>query len=586
MCGIWALFGYEEDVPRDGAFGKIKHRGPDAWRMESEHMFHRSCLGFHRLIIVDTIYGMQPLKIHKYPHLTLLCNGEIYNCQRVEKEFGFDYETRCDVEAVMHLYAHFFEENLANGGEPASKKLKKDGESEVSFKECIGRLDGVFAFCLIDMKRKKVYLGRDAFGVRPIFRLRGGKDNSVLGVCSEAKGLVGMSSIFGDEPWSINPVKPGCYEEYNIRSDGTMKLVSDPDGCKYYRIGDVPLYKTLVPYDELSSSDIYANIRTLLTAAVKKRLMSNRRIGCFLSGGLDSSLISALLVKLAKEEGISYKVQSFSIGMGESPDIVAAREVAKHIGSEHHEVNFTEKDIADALDDVIYHLETADITTVRASVGMYLVSKYVLKNTDSTVILSGEGADEVAQGYIYFRNAPSAEDGHKESYRLLQDLYMYDVLRADRTTSAFSLELRVPFLDHQFTQYYLSLPAKLRQPKDGVEKYLLRKAFDGTGLIPDSILWRHKEAFSDGVASQKKSLFTVIQDIVESKVTDKALENACKKYPHCTPKTKESYYYRMKFEENYPGQSHWMPYFWMPKWTNVSDPSARFISHYAAKDKI
>ncbi|XP_071451665.1 asparagine synthetase [glutamine-hydrolyzing] [Hetaerina americana] len=585
MCGIWALFGYDADVPRRGAFGKIKHRGPDAWRMESEHMFHKSCLGFHRLIIVDTTYGMQPMKIHKYPHLTLLCNGEIYNCKRVQKEFGFKYETSCDVEALMHLYAHFFEEKLENGDcEPSLKKLKKDEESVVSFKECIGRLDGVFAFCLIDMKRKKVYLGRDAFGVRPLFRLRAGKDCSVLGVCSEAKGLIGVADVLGDDKWTIDPVKPGCYEEYNIKDDGTMKLFGNPEGNKYYHIGDVPLYKTLVPYDELSSTDIYANIRTLLTAAVKKRLMSNRRIGCLLSGGLDSSLISALLLKLAKEEGLSYKIQSFSIGMGEGPDILAAREVSKYVGSEHHEVNFTEKDVEDVLDDVLYHLETADITTVRASVGMFLLSKYIQEKTDSTVILSGEGADELAQGYIYFRNAPSSEAGNKESYRLLEDLYMYDVLRADRTTAAHSLELRVPFLDHQFTQYYLSLPEELRQPKDGVEKYLLRKAFEGTNLIPDSILWRHKEAFSDGVASKKKPIFKVIQEIVENRVSDKDLEMAGKKYPHCTPKTKEAYYYRMKFEEKYPGQSQWMPYFWMPKWTNVTDPSAQFISHYAPKD--
>lgn len=181
--------------------------------------------------------------------------------------------------------------------------------------------------------------------------------------------------------------------------------------------------------------------------------------------------------------------------MGDSPDLIAAREVAKHIGTEHHEVTFTEEDVEKHLDDVIHTLETADITTVRASVGMYLISKYIKENTDTTVVFSGEGADELAQGYIYFRDAPDAQQAHDESIRLLSDIYLYDGLRADRTMAAFSLELRAPFLDIQFTSYYLSLDKKMRQPRDGVEKYLIRSAFDGTDLLPHNILWRHKEAF-------------------------------------------------------------------------------------------
>ncbi|KAG8224384.1 hypothetical protein J437_LFUL005206 [Ladona fulva] len=431
MCGIWALFGVDSSVPCNSTFIKIRHRGPDAWRMESDHKFHRSCLGFHRLIIVDTIYGMQPMKLHKYPHLTLLCNGEIYNCKRLRKEFDFEYETNCDVEAIIHLYAKFCEKSEGSGDMPPTKKSKKGEDGLTNFKECVGRLDGVFGFCLIDMKQRKVFVARDAFGVRPVFRLRGGIDGSVLGVCSEAKGLMDLTVNFNGAPWRIEPVKPGCFEEYDLKDDGSTKVVGNPDGNKYYKIGDVPLYKTLVPYDELSSSDTYANIRTLLTAAVRKRLMSNRRIGCFLSEN-------------------SYIFQSFSIGMGEGPDILAARKVAKFLGTDHHEVNFTEKDIEDSLDNVLYHLETADITTVRASVGMYLISKYVHENTDSTVLLSGEGADEVGQGYIYFRDAPSAEEGHKESYRLLQDLYMYDVLRADRTTAAHRYDACMCFLSGIF----------------------------------------------------------------------------------------------------------------------------------------
>jgi len=314
--------------------------------------------------------------------------------------------------------------------------------------------------------------------------------------------------------------------------------------------------------------------------------MSNRRIGCLLSGGLDSSLISALLVKLSNEQRLPYKVQSFAIGMGNSPDILAARKVAEHIQSEHHEISFTEEDVIDVIENVIYHLETCDITTIRASIGMYLISKYIKTNTNTTVIFSGEGADELAQGYIYFRDAPTPDAANEDSLRLLRQIYLYDGLRADRSTSAYSLEIRVPFLDQQFTSYYLGLPGEMRRPQDGVEKHLLRSAFSNTGLLPDEILWRHKEAFSDGVAAVKRSLFQIIQDWAEDKISDLDLQNASDKYPHLTPKTKEAYFYRETFEKYYGGQCPKLtPAYWMPRWTNVTDPSARFLKHYAAVSK-
>ncbi|KAJ8916754.1 hypothetical protein NQ315_013959 [Exocentrus adspersus] len=265
--------------------------------------------------------------------------------------------------------------------------------------------------------------------------------------------------------------------------------------------------------------------------AVKKRLMADRRIGCLLSGGLDSSLIASLLVKEAKRANLPYKIQSFAIGMGDSPDLRAARLVAKHVGTEHHEVIFTEDDVIKILDDVIYTLETPDITTIRASIPMFLIAKYIKENTDTTVLFSGEGADEIAQGYIYFRDAPDPKAAHEDSLRLLREIYMFDGLRADRTTAAhrresltfpddvkiaveaigrdkatqsssmcFSSEVYVLFFrkslkDLQFTNYFLNIDPELKQPKDGVEKYLLRSAFEGTDVLPHEILWRHKEAF-------------------------------------------------------------------------------------------
>ncbi|XP_046999489.1 asparagine synthetase [glutamine-hydrolyzing] [Schistocerca americana] len=555
MCGIWAVFGLatSTSVHSNTSFSKISHRGPDAWRIEHDKRIQNSCIGFHRLAIVDCIYGMQPMKIHAYPHLTLICNGEIYNCKNLAQQFGFKYETNCDVESAIHLFA-------------------KGGISM-----CARHLDGVFALCIIDSNKRRLYLARDPFGVRPLFRLRSG--SGVLAVSSEAKGLMDMACDLEGTAWKLEPFPPGVVEAYQIRDDGTTTLLQSE---KYYNIGSKPAAKPFVPYDDFHPTDIHANIRTLLRSAVRKRLMSDRRIGCLLSGGLDSSLVTALLVRLAKEEGISYPIQTFSIGMDNSPDIIHARKVAEYLGTEHHQVLFTPEDVRQVLDDVIHTLETFDITTIRASVGMYLIARYIKAHTDSTVIFSGEGADELCEGYIYFRDAPDAQAGAEESLRLLKDIYLYDGLRVDRTLAAFCLEARVPFLDQQFTHYFMGLPPAMRCPQKGIEKHLLRSAFDETDLLPKEILWRHKEAFSDGVTSKKKSLFNVIQDIVESQVTDNEMAGASKKYPHCTPPTKEAYYYRKQFEMQFPNQSHLIPYFWMPRWVTVNDPSARFISHYSA----
>ncbi|XP_045470040.1 asparagine synthetase [glutamine-hydrolyzing] [Harmonia axyridis] len=560
MCGIWAIFGVE-NPPKFCActFPKIGHRGPDAFRIECDRILKNSCLGFHRLAIVDPIWGMQPLRLHLYPHIMLICNGEIYNYKSLKEEFDFKYETAVDVESIVHLYETFGIEGV------------------------VKNLDGVFAFCLVDLKKKKIFLARDPYGVRPLFKLI--SKSGVLGICSEAKGLVDVEHDLNGEEKSLAPFKPGTFEEYQVLDSGKVKLIQQSN---FHKPGDKPSFKTYVPYESLANNDVLSNIRTLLTAAVKKRLMADRRIGCLLSGGLDSSLIASLLVREAKKANIPYKVQSFAIGMGDSPDLKAARKVADFIGTEHHEITFTEEDVEKVLDDVIYTLETPDITTIRASIPMYLLAKYIQENTDTTVILSGEGADEVAQGYIYFRDAPDASSAHKESLRLLSEIYMFDGLRADRTTSSQSLELRVPFLDLQFTNYYLSTEEHSRQPKDkSIEKYLLRSAFDSDNLLPHDILWRHKEAFSDGVASQKKSLFVILQEIVDKRMSEKYDKNsAAEKYPHCTPTTKESLYYRKIFEKSFENLAdNFLPYYWMPRWVKgVTDPSARFIQHYDAKE--
>ncbi|XP_033127678.1 asparagine synthetase [glutamine-hydrolyzing]-like [Anneissia japonica] len=556
MCGIWAIFGSNEDVHKycESAC-KIAHRGPDAFCLENVNHLANCLFGFHRLAIVDDVFGMQPMRLKNYPHIWMMYNGEIYNFKRLRDQYKFQFTSNCDGEVLIHLYAH--------GGIEFMAKM----------------LDGVFAFCLLDTQTKKVFIGRDTVGVRPMFRLYL-EDEGILAICSEAKGIVGLGDTHNCA--DIEPFPPGLYEEYDLLKNGKSVFVSRQ---RFHSVDQVPKWALETGTPQPEDGEHQANIRLLLTEAVRKRFMANRRIGCFLSGGLDSSLVSALVTKIAKDEGVvSYPIQTFSIGMTGSPDVAAARKVAAHIGSEHHEIGFTPEEGIEAVEEVIYSLESYDITTIRASVGMYLVAKYVKKETDTVVVLSGEGADELCQGYIYFHMAPTPEEADKESRRLLDDLYLYDVLRGDRTTAAHGLELRVPFLDHHFVSNFLSIPAKLRVPRLGVEKYILRKAFDGTGILPDEILWRPKEAFSDGVSSTEKSWYQVLQEFIETKVTDSMLEDAPKLYPFNPPKSKEAYYYRQIFERSYPNRSSWIPYFWMPKWVNTDDPSARTLKHYKESD--
>ncbi|XP_061615865.1 asparagine synthetase [glutamine-hydrolyzing] [Phyllopteryx taeniolatus] len=555
MCGIWAMFGSDECLSAQCTSAmKIAHRGPDAFRFENINGYINCCFGFHHLAILDQLHGMQPLHVKKFPFLWLCYNGEIYNHLTLKNQFEFDCQTKVDGEVLLHMYDRF------------------------GIQKAVALLDGTFAFVLLDTKNRKVFLGRDTYGVRPLFRLL--TDNGLLGVSSEAKGLLDVIHSVGT-PAKIIPFLPGHFEVFDLKPNGKVKSIlleqfhectKEPTHAIYDTVGRLP-----TSFDEDIVKD---NIRALFENAVRKRLMSNRRIGCLLSGGLDSSLVAATLMKLGKEGGLKYPIQTFSIGSEDSPDILAARKVAAYIGSEHHEVNFTAEEGIQAVEKVIVSLETYDITTIRASVGMYLVSNYIREKTDSVVIFSGEGSDELTQGYIYFHKAPSAKAGAEESIRLLKELYLFDNLRADRTTSAHGLELRVPFLDHRLTAYYLSLPEEMRNPRHGVEKYLLRDSFRGQNLIPDEILWRRKEAFSDGVMSVKKSWYVYLEEYLGSVVTDGQMTNAPNIFPHNTPRTKEAYYFRQVFEKHYPDHAELLPHFWMPRWIAATDPSARTLSIY------
>ncbi|XP_076461603.1 asparagine synthetase [glutamine-hydrolyzing]-like [Babylonia areolata] len=549
MCGIWAVFGSDDDVSvQCHAVHTISHRGPDAFRIENINHFQNCCLGFHRLAIVDDLQGMQPMRLYSRPEIWLICNGEIYNHKLLTSTHDLGVSTCSDVEPMIHLYDKLGPEAMA------------------------AQLDGVFAFCILDTANRKVILGRDTFGVRPLFRLH--TEHGFLAVCSEAKGLFGLSHSQSDEEASMEPFPPGHVEVYDLDHLGRATLSSR---TSFNRPGQFPLYKTLVSAD---AEDIKQNISTIFEAAVRKRLMSERRVGCFLSGGLDSSLVTALLVKISKEMGLTYPIQTFAIGMRNCPDLKAARKVADYLGTEHHEVVFTPQEGFDVIPDLIKHLETYEVITIRSSIAMYLLSGYIKGKTDTIVVLSGEGSDELTQGYLHFHLAPSAAEADRESRRLLQDLHLYDVLRTDRCTAAWGLEVRVPFLDHQFTSYYLSLPPEERQPQEGVEKYLLRSAFDDGHLLPNDILWRPKEGFSDGVSPITKSWFEYLHEFADSQVSDEEMRTAKSMYPFNTPCTKEALLYRRTFESLFPTKSSWTPYFWMPRWTDSTDPSARALPHY------
>ncbi|XP_032898098.1 asparagine synthetase [glutamine-hydrolyzing] [Amblyraja radiata] len=538
MCGIWANFGSNEClIAQFSKAMKISHRGPDAFRFENVIGFPNCCLGFHYLAITDHLCGLQPLQIKQNPNLRLCYNREIYNFRELQKQFGFEYQSQVDGEVILHLYE-------TNGIENTIKML-----------------DGVFAFILLDTKNRKVFIGRDTFGVRPLFKIF--TTDGCLAVCSEAKGLLdhqqSMTALT-----DIVPFPPGHYEEFDLKHNGK---VSQMKCAQFHNFKDIPKHITFDTVEQLTADFdleiVKKNIQLLLQNAVNKRLMSQRRIGCLLSGGLDSSLVAALVLKqMEKYNHLNYPVQTFSIGMEESVDILAARQVAEHIKSEHHEIIFTPEEGIREIENVIFSLESYDGTTIRSALGLHLVSKYIRENTDTIVIFSGEGADELALGYSHFHKIPSAEAAAEESTRLLKDMYIYDLLRSDRITAAHGLEVRVPFLDHQFASYFLSLPPEARAPKNGIEKCILRKSFEDTDLIPRDILWRPKMPFGEGVSSVKRTWLSILEDYVETQVEDHHFENAAERFPFNPPNTKQCYFYRQIFERFFPGCAGWIPYYW------------------------
>ncbi|MES2852505.1 MAG: asparagine synthase B [Bacteroidota bacterium] len=528
MCGILAIIGRAKDEQLVGELSKrMSHRGPDESDLHVTEKGH--ILSHERLSIIDLHSGKQPIQGTKTAYM--VHNGEIYNHQELRdgvlKEHTF--RTKSDSEVIVHLYEEF------------------------GYDFC-NMLDGDWAFVVVD--GDDFIAGRDPMGVKPLYY--GLDERGRIYFSSEMKPIADQCKTFSTFP-------PG---HFYTQKTGFVK---------YYK----PEYEDYLKADQELDLEL---IRETLTEATRKRLMSDVPIGVLLSGGLDSSLTSAIASRLLAESG--KKLHSFSIGLdADAPDAAAARKVAEYLGTEHHEIHFTIEEGIKILDKLIWHLETYDVTSVRASTPMYFLSK-AITDMGIKVVLSGEGADEIFGGYLYFRNAPSTEDFQKETIERVQKLFTADLLRADKSTMAHGLEARVPFLDKAFLEMAVRIKAEEKMPKtyDGKEKYILRKAFDtpDNPYLPEEVLWRQKEQFSDGVG------YNWIDQLIEycsSQVTDEQLAGAAAEFPYNSPATKEAYFYRSIFNKYYPQVSAAQTVRkWIPKWQENQDPSGRANAAHVQAD--
>ena len=528
MCGILAIIGKGKDQELVKQLSKrMSHRGPDESDLHVTENGH--ILSHERLSIIDLHSGRQPIKGTSTAYM--VHNGEIYNHQELRDGIlkNHTFRTKSDSEVIVHLYEEFGYDFL-------------------------DKLDGDFAFVVID--GDDYIAGRDPMGVKPLYY--GMDERGRMYFSSEMKPITDQCKTFSTfPPGHFYTPKTGFVKYYKPEYDDYKKATNELD-------------LTL--------------IRETLTEATRKRLMSDVPIGVLLSGGLDSSLTSSIASRLLKEKG--KKLHSFSIGLdADAPDAKAARKVAEFLGTEHHEVHFTIEQGIKILDKLVWHLETYDVTSIRASTPMYFLSK-AITDMGIKVVLSGEGADEIFGGYLYFRNAPSTEDFQKETIERVQKLFTADLLRADKSTMAHGLEARVPFLDKAFLDLSMLIKPEEKQPKtyDGKEKYILRKAFDtpDNPYLPDEVLWRQKEQFSDGGG------YNWIDQLIEycgSKVSDEELEIAKELFPYNTPTTKEAYFYRTIFHKYYPQQSAAETVRkWIPKWQENQDPSGRANAAHVKAD--
>lgn len=547
MCGIVSIFNIKEQTPelRQKALrmsGKIRHRGPD-W--SGIYCGGAAILAHERLAIVDPESGRQPL-FSPDKKQVLAVNGEIYNHQSIRRRYQdrFQFQTGSDCEVILALY-----------------RERGDG--------FLDELDGIFAFALYDVERDEYLIARDPIGVIPLYY--GYDKEGRLYVASELKALEGQC-----DSYSVFP--PG---HVLTKCDAKPRRYYERDWFSYDNVKDNP-----ASVDEL---------REALEASVRRQMMSDVPYGVLLSGGLDSSIISAVAQKYAgnrvetggKEAAWWPRLHSFAVGLRGAPDLLKARLVAEHIGTVHHEINYTIQEGLDALSDVVYFTETYDVTTIRASTPMYLLAR-VIKSMGIKMVLSGEGADEIFGGYLYFHKAPSARAFHEETVRKLSKLYLYDCLRANKSLAAWGVEGRVPFLDTEFLDVAMRInPVAKMCPGSVMEKKILREAF--SSLLPQEVAWRQKEQFSDGVGY---SWIDTLKQITASSVSDEELTHAADRFPINPPRNKEEYFYRSLFAAHFPSDSaaRTVPSVpsvacstaealaWDKAFANLNDPSGRAVS--------
>ena len=540
MCGIVGIFNVKEQTSelRHKALRmsqKIRHRGPD-W--SGIYCGGSAILAHERLSIVDPESGGQPLYSPDRKQV-LAVNGEIYNHQEIRRQFAgrYDFQTGSDCEVILALYR----------------------EKGINFLE---DLNGIFAFALYDEERDEFLIARDPIGVIPLYI--GYDSDGTVYVASELKALEGQCERY-------EPFLPGHYYysgecrtesvEFATATDGTTDATAVANSTLYTLNSKLRRYYRRDWFDYDAVKDNPASVSAIhdaLTAAVKRQLMSDVPYGVLLSGGLDSSVISAIAEKFSehriednsKTKAYWPRLHSFAVGLKGAPDLAKAKMVADHIGTVHHEINYTIQEGLDAIRDVIYFIETYDVTTVRASTPMYLLAR-VIKSMGIKMVLSGEGADEIFGGYLYFHKAPSAQAFHEETVRKLGKLYLYDCLRANKSLSAWGVEGRVPFLDKDFLDVAMRTNPEAKMcPGKTMEKKIVREAF--ADMLPAEVAWRQKEQFSDGVGY---SWIDTLKQITSEAVTDEQMAHAAERFPINPPKNKEEYYYRSIFAEHFPSDS-------------------------------
>ena len=533
MCGIFAFLSSTtiSNTDRKNLLelaNKSSYRGPDMTR-DTDIINNTGLLVFHRLCIVDVSdSGMQPFLYNK---TYSICNGEIYNHQKLRQEYQFQLNSGSDCEVIIPMI------------------------ETVGIKKTCQSLDGVFAFVVVK-ENGDIVVARDPMGVRALYQAT--NENGDLCISSE------MKSIPQDKGFTVTPFLPGTYSIFRKVNNKYVEIEKE----RYYSYHYI---------DRSSDNEevAVATIRDLLEQAVEKRLMAERPIGCLLSGGLDSSIIASLLCK--KYQTDTRRLKTFSVGLQGSVDLKYAQIVANYLETDHTELILTEDEMLNSIDEDIYHIESYDTTTIRASTPMMRLCKHIKATTDITVIFSGEGSDEASGSYMYFHNAPDPESFALETERLLSELHRFDVLRCDKSTAAAGLEVRVPFLDQAFLHYYMNLNPSLKIPNGNIEKRMLRKAF--VDILPEEVAWRVKEGMSDGVSSMKRPWFEIIQD----RVAEQFSEKDYLKYENdaTPPRSNEALYFRSIFEKYYAGRGSVIPHYWLPKWSgNVTEPSARILSVY------